>query len=72
MLQYEPFFAEIRLQIVSEEQRRLEPPPISKESAPIGLEFLNKVEILAPGVSGDSWVWDLPVTKCRAEEEQAL
>ena len=37
MLQYEPFFVEIGLQIVSQEEKRLEPPPISEESARIGL-----------------------------------
>ena len=43
MLQYEPFFVEIGLQIVSQEQKRLEPPSISEESAPIGLVTIIKV-----------------------------
>ena len=43
MLQYESFFVEIGLQIVSQEQKRLEPPPISDESAPIGLVSIIKV-----------------------------
>ena len=43
MLQYEPFFVEIGLQILSQEQKRLEPPPISEESAPIGLVSITKV-----------------------------
>ena len=43
MLQYEPFFVEIGLQIVSQEQKRLEPPTISEESAPIGLVSIIEV-----------------------------
>ena len=43
MHQYEPFFVEIGLQIGSQEQKRLEPPSISEESAPIGLVSIIKV-----------------------------
>ena len=43
MLHYKPFFAEIGRQIVSQEQKRLEPPSISEESAPFGLVSIIKV-----------------------------